>query len=272
MIRQSIRPSKTCWPIAGACSIALAWGCIAAAQTPNTTMPQTTPENKPAAASHDAWSARRGDEARDAIDHVNDAVRVVQRMKSDPGMASLLQQARGVFVIPEYGRAAFGVGGRGGAGVLLTKQDGTWSQPSFYSYGGISAGLQAGAEGGSIAFVLNNDKAVNSFTKQDNNWSLNAEAGLTVVAWSKKAQGSAGKGDVTVWSDSKGLFGDAAISLTDINFDEAETGAYYGQKVSSARDVINGKLQNPHSAALRNALAQAPAAGTYEGRSKTMSQ
>lgn len=254
------KSSRKTWPIMGACSVILAVSSPAFGETPN------HPSRASDASVPSGTTTGSSDAARDAVDHVNDAVKVMHRMQAEPGMATLLQQARGIFVIPEYGRVALGVGGRGGAGVLLFKKDGNWSEPLFYNYGGVSAGLQAGGEGGAIAFVLNNDKAVNSFTKQGNNWSLNADAGLTVVAWSKRGQASAGKGDVTAWSDTKGLFGDLAISLTDINFDEDETGAYYGHKVASAQDVINGNMSNPHSAALKQALSQMSMAGEREGR------
>jgi lipid-binding SYLF domain-containing protein len=211
-------------------------------------------------ASSGAANARSTDETQDANSHVDKAIRVMHKMESDPTLRTALQQAQGVFVVPDYGRAALGVGARGGAGVLLTKRGGKWAEPAFYTLGGVSAGAQAGVEGGSIAMILNNQKALNSF-KQNNNFSLNADAGLTVLAWSGKAQGSVGKGDVTMWSDTKGLLGDIAVSVTDVNFDEAETGAYYGQKISSAKDVIEGRVKNPHAAILQRALASLPSAG-----------
>jgi lipid-binding SYLF domain-containing protein len=196
-----------------------------------------------------------GGEAQDAVTHVNKAVNVVHKMESDPAMKKVLQQAKGVFIVPNYTRAAFGVGGQGGGGVLLVKRGGNWSNPAFYDIGGISAGVQAGVETGAIAMVLNNDKAVSGFMK-DNKFSLNADAGLTVVNWSKKAQGSAGRGDVVVWADTEGLFGDLAVSVTDIHYDQKETGAYY-QKQVAAREVVAGKVTNPHADALKQALASA---------------
>jgi lipid-binding SYLF domain-containing protein len=211
-----------------------------------------------------------GDAARDAATQMRQAASVLRRMNEDRGLSQLLAQAKGVFVIPNYTRAALGVGGRGGAGVLLVRSDGTWSDPTFFNYGGISVGLQAGAENGAVAFVLNNRKAVNSFTRQNNNWSLNSSAGLTIVNWSGKAQGSVGKGDVTVWSNTAGLFGDLAVSVTDINFDANETSAYYGRHVASAGDVVNGKIPNPHSAALRRQLANAAAPASRESVSRAV--
>lgn len=198
-------------------------------------------------------SQQSGKAQANAMQHINDAAAVVKRMENEPGMNKLLQQAKGVFIVPEYGRAALGVGGSGGAGVLLAKNNGTWGNPVFYNIGGISIGAQAGAEAGPIAMVLTNDKAVNSF-RQQNNFSLSADAGLTIVDWSKVAQGNAGTGDIVAWSGTKGLFGSAAIGVQDIRFSQDQTSAYYRREVA-ANDVISGKVQNPHADVLKEALA-----------------
>jgi lipid-binding SYLF domain-containing protein len=193
----------------------------------------------------------------DAIKRVSDATDVVNMMAKDPALSKLLGQAKGVYVVPSYGRAALGLGASGGAGVLAVKRpNGTWSDPAFFNMGGLSIGLQAGAEGGQLAMVLVNDKAVASF-RNKNNFSLSADAGLTVVDWTKYAQGSAGKGDVVVWSGTKGLFGNAAtIAVNDIHFNQRANDAYYG-KPTSVQEVVDGKATNPSSQQLTQALASA---------------
>ncbi|CAN7160358.1 lipid-binding SYLF domain-containing protein [Massilia sp. LjRoot122] len=196
---------------------------------------------------------RNREEMRDATTHINKAIEVIGQMQATPDMRAQLQRARGVFVVPDYGQAALGVGARGGAGVLLVKVGNSWGNPAFYNFGGVSAGLQAGVEAGAIAFVLNDQKAMNSFM-QNNKFALNADAGLTLVNWSKQGVGSAGWGNITVWSDTEGLFGGAAVSVADVDYDEDETAAYYGRQVA-ARDVLSGKIRNPQADALRQALA-----------------
>lgn len=214
-------------------------------------------------------TARQAKEMKKGIEHVNKAVQVVHRMQADPQMRTLLQRSKGVFVVPDYGNAALGIGARGGAGVLLVRQGDTWSSPAFYNYGGVSIGPQAGAEGGAIAFVLNDQKALNSFM-QNNKFSLNADAGLTLVDWSKKGAGAAGWGNITAWADTEGLFGGAALSVADVDYDEDETSAYYGRQIA-ARDVLSGKASNPHAATLRQALADTSSgkAGSSMGSSAT---
>ncbi|QGZ37960.1 lipid-binding SYLF domain-containing protein [Pseudoduganella flava] len=198
-----------------------------------------------------------GKQGATASRHVTDAVAVARKLEGEERMRTLLHDAKGVFIIPKYGRAALGVGGSGGAGVLLVhRPDGAWSDPVFYNTGGLSIGLQAGVQGGALALVLNNEKAVNEFLKK-NNFSLNAKAGLTVVNWSKMAQGSAGAGDVLAWSDTKGLFGDVlTLEVNDIRFNQQLTNAYYGRTLS-ASDVVAGKTSNPQAEPLVQAVAGA---------------
>ncbi|WP_426193778.1 lipid-binding SYLF domain-containing protein [Massilia sp. DWR3-1-1] len=210
----------------------------------------------PAAATPSATTSRQ--EAA-AAKRVSEAVAVVARMEAVPSMKPLLQTAKGVFIIPTYVRAALGVGATGGAGVLLVKRpDGSWSDPAFYNLGGISVGAQAGAEGGPVALVLNNDVAVSKFM-QKTEFSLNANAGLTIINWAKMVQGTAGDGDVVVWTGTEGLFGNvAAVGINGIRYSQNANNAYYRQTVA-AQDVIAGKYTNPQSEPLKQTLAKAAA-------------
>lgn len=190
-----------------------------------------------------------------AMKHVGDAVTVAQRMLQEPRMKELLAQAKGVFIVPTYGRAALGVGASGGAGVLLVKRaDGTWSDPAFYNLGGISAGAQVGAEAGAIALVLNNQKAVDKFM-QKNSFAINAAAGLTIVNWSKIAQGSLGDGDIVAWAGTKGLYGNlVAVGVSDIRYNQRLTDAYYHTTITAA-DAVAGKHTNANADMLKQTLA-----------------
>lgn len=192
-----------------------------------------------------------------ASEHVRDAVAVVRKLDDVERMQGVLKSAKGIFIVPNYRRAAVGVGAAGGTGILLVRRaSGGWSDPVFYNTGGLSVGLQAGVEGGSLVLVLNNDKAVNAFLKK-NNFSVNAKAGLTVVRWNKMVQGTAGAGDVVAWSDTQGLFGDVAtVQVNDIRFNQNVTNAYYNRTLS-ATDVIKGTTNNPQAAPLVDALAAA---------------
>ena len=203
---------------------------------------------RPAPANRHAAAAER---------RVAEAAAVVARMEAVPRMKQLLQQAKGVFIVPKYGRAALGLGVAGGAGVLLVRrQDSSWSDPAFFYLGSISVGAQAGAQGGPVAIVLNNDAALARFM-QDTEFSLNADAGLTVMNWTRYAEGRAGAGDVVVWSGTEGLFGNvAAISVNGIRYSQTASNAYYNRMVG-AQDVFAGKFSNAQADPLKRALAKA---------------
>lgn len=190
-------------------------------------------------------------EVSDAEELVNKAAKVVEAMKTDADLREMLAQAKGIFIVPDYGRAAAVVGASGGKGVLVAKTDGKWSDPTFYNIGSVSIGAQAGIKEGHIAMLLMSDKALDAF-KDENSFSLDADAGLTLIAWDASAEAS-GK-DVIFWSDTDGLFAGASLGTSDISWDQDDNRGLYGEQVS-VDDVLSGKLKTPKSATLQRALS-----------------
>lgn len=78
------------------------------------------------------------------------------------------------------------------SGVLRVHCNGKWSGPGFYNFGGVSIGLEAGVSAGRVAMILTDEKALANFSK-DNKFSLNADAGLTIVDYSARAHGDGKK-------------------------------------------------------------------------------
>lgn len=204
------------------------------------------------ASSNKATSASQPYLASDTVEQVNEAKAVVEKMVADPKVKALLQKAKGVFIVPTYGRGAWGVGVHGGEGVMLTQSDNKWSNPVFYNMGGISIGFQGGGEAGSLAMLLMSAKAVNQFMSE-NNFSINAGAGLTVVNYTAKAQADAGMGDVIVWADTKGAFANVSVGMSDIHRDESDAKAFY-KRTATAKEILDGAVASSQADALRKAL------------------
>lgn len=183
---------------------------------------------------------------------IDEAVTTANQMKRDEGFSEVLDRAKGVYIVPDYGKGAAVIGGEGGAGVVLVKQDGEWSDPAFYNFGGVSLGAQAGGEAGAMAFVLMSDDAVNAF-KSGNKITLDADAGFTIVNWSGDAEASWGKADVVTWSDTEGLFGGASVGVTDINWDDDSNEALYGAGTDLTA-ILDGKAETDNAEALKEAL------------------
>ena len=246
--------NKRAWVIASAIGCAIGAPAGAATSQPGTAPHSNTSHSNAYGTRAGATGKEASDEANGARSELNRAVQVVKTMKTDNHLKNLLQQARGVFILTRYGRAALGVGGQGGEGVLVTRKDGHFGNPVFYNMGGVSIGPQAGITGGEVAFLLMSDRAVKQFESKGN-FSINADAGLTIVAYSARGQGSAGKlSDVVVWSQTKGAYAGATVGITDVVVDHNKNRAYYAQRNVTPKQIIAGEVPNPHSNVLGSAL------------------
>ena len=189
---------------------------------------------------------------------VQNALIEVRTMEKNPQLKKLMAKAKGIYLVPDFGRGALLVGGRGGAGVVLAHVDGKWTDPVFFDFGSISFGAQAGASGGPVAFLLMSKQAVDKF-KSSNKISLNAGAGFTIVNFSHNAQASWGKGDIIFWSNTKGAYAGATVSATDINYADGNNKAYYGKQIDPSK-VLDGSAAamatsaSPATAKLKQAL------------------
>ncbi len=191
-------------------------------------------------------------ENQDTIKQMKEAARLIKRMESEPELKSMMQQAKGILLVPDYARAGLGIGGSGGEGILMVNDQGKWMGPAFYNLGGISIGAQAGVEMGSVAMLLMSDKALKNF-RQDNKFSLDADAGLTIANYTAEEGAGSGRGDVVVWTDTKGAFAGATVGASDITFDNEENAAFYKPGVK-AGDILTGKVKSRQGDALVAAM------------------
>lgn len=174
---------------------------------------------------------------------VDEAASTMQKLRSDSNFDEMLKKAKGVFFVPSLAKGALVVGGSGGSGVLLAKENGAWRGPAFFTIGSLSIGAQAGGKVGPVAMFLMTDKAVSSFT-QSNNFSLSGNATVTVIKWSPAIQGSVGKGDVVIWSGENGLFAGLSLKGSDITADTKEDEAFYHNKQAGTKQIISGEINS----------------------------
>jgi lipid-binding SYLF domain-containing protein len=183
---------------------------------------------------------------------VNDAMPAIQQAEQHPRFVDMMKRAKGVFIVPNSVKGAALIGGEGGQGVLLAREASGWSDPAFLSVGSISFGAQAGGKAGPVIMLLMTDKALNDFT-QANNFSLNANAGLTIVNYATATQAPVGKGDIVVWSQQGGAFAGADVSATDIMQNINEDHSFYGSKADTLK-IIHGKVHTTRADKLRSSL------------------
>lgn len=197
------------------------------------------------------------DEASGPRETLDDAQKVVEQMKKDPQLVQLLEKTHGVFIIPNYGKAAAVVGGQGGEGVVLLRADGgdsgDWTAPVFYDFGGASVGAEIGIKAGSMVMLLMSQEAADRFRNEESEWSLTAGSGLTVVDYSAVAQAAAPEQDVIVWSDTEGAFVGADIGIRNINRDQEENASFHGENVN-VQELLAGGASGERARELRAAL------------------
>jgi lipid-binding SYLF domain-containing protein len=103
-------------------------------------------------------------------DTVNRCATIIGKFQQMPEKAiprEVLRHARGLAIMSVV-KAAFIFSAKGGQGVVIARTPHGWSGPSFIATGGGGWGLQAGAEVTDFVVVLNNNAAVQAFSRGGN--------------------------------------------------------------------------------------------------------
>ena len=115
-----------------------------------------------------------------------------------------LKNAKGVLIYPQVIKGGYFLGGSGGTGVLLVKDEktGDWSQPAFYTMGSVTFGLQIGGEAAEIIMMVMSQKAIDSL------FTTSVKLGADTSA-AAGPYGIGAKGDITTdfisFAKSKGI-------------------------------------------------------------------
>ena len=196
--------------------------------------------------------------AADRSELLDRAARTVQSMKSDPAFErarSMLDDAKAVLVVPSLVRGGFIFGAEGGNGVLLSKTNGNWSGPAFYTVGSASFGLQAGLEQAEVVMLIMSDRALEALTRSE--FQLGASGGLTLVNLSAGVEAATApnlSGDIIVWTSGMGLYGGLTLEGSVVTPREEWNEAFYGGPVSVG-DIIANRVTAPGENPVRQQLA-----------------
>ena len=193
-----------------------------------------------AAAGQARHPSANSDDAHGPQKLVDKSASVAVEFQRDRGEAGIMRRAQGMYIVPEYGKAGFIIGGKGGAGVVTVRHNGDWTPPAFYNFGGLSIGAQIGATGGSIIFLLMNQKAVNTF-RSGSKFALTANAGLSVVTYSTAGQANLGRADVILLTNTRGAYAGATIEASNVGVDTGRMADFYGRPVDQ-NAVFDGRV------------------------------
>ena len=192
----------------------------------------------------------------DEQDTVNRCAAIIGQFQQMPEKAiprDVLRQAKGLAIMSVV-KAGFIFSAKGGQGVVIARTRRGWSGPSFIATGGGGWGLQAGAQVTDFVIVLNNDAALQAFSRGGN-----VTIGLDVSA----AAGPVGRtaaGAVTrraavyTYGKSKGLFVGVSLEGAVIGTQRQSNFSYYGRPVRADSILTGVTKPPPGAAALRRAL------------------
>lgn len=181
---------------------------------------------------------------------------VVSQMQSDTNVANLMRSAKGVFIIPNPGNTPAIGGTSVPGGVLMTRTNGRWSNPVFFSVGGATA-TQPGTSNGTVALLIMSNRGLSQF-RSGRNISLTGNR-LHIINYSTSGNtqpAALQRGDLIVWSGSN--VNNAMPSLI-IRANTAQDQAVYGTNSQQRIAAGHAPLTNQLAVNLANQMPQGPA-------------
>lgn len=178
---------------------------------------------------------------------------------SDPNYPYLLDlatRAKAILIVPNMIKVGFFIGGRGGNAVLLSKDsEGKWSNPAFYTLGGLSYGLQIGAQSSQLIITIMTEKGLQAI--MNNKVTLGADANVALGEIGAGAQASTGmdtKADMYAFAKSSGVFAGIALDGTVISPRRSYNEEFYGKGTTPAAILLDRTAMNPASQPLIDAM------------------
>ncbi len=167
-----------------------------------------------------------------------------------------LKDAKGILVYPQVIKGGFIVGGSGGTGVFLVKDEmtGDWSQPAFYTIGSVTLGLQIGGEASQIVVMAMSQKAIDSLLSSSFKFGGDVSVALGPVGGGAKENITA---DFISFAKSKGLYAGINLEGSVVNVRDSLNNAYYAKKTTPVDIIIKKEVSNDGSKALRETLKKA---------------
>lgn len=167
-------------------------------------------------------------------------------------------KVQAVFIVPQFIKGAFIVGGAGGSGVLCVRdaESGTWSYPAFYTLGSASVGLQIGGSVSEVVLMALSQKGVNAFYQSS--FKLGAEASVAAGPLGAGLQGATQQNlgaDLIAFSRVKGAFIGLSLEGGVVKTRESWNTEYYNQAVQPYGILAEQSVANPHADPLRKSLA-----------------
>lgn len=208
------------------------------------------------------WAAHSTQESSEEAQRVEEAILVFQEIAglADEGIPeSIFKTAHGIAIIPGVVKAAYGIGGEYGRGVLLVQDKGIWSNPSFITLAGGSVGWQIGIQRSDLVLVFKTRQSIDNIA--EGKITLGADASVAAGPVGRGAQANTDlelKAEIYAYSKSKGLFAGISLKGAAIQIDSRANEKFYRDSEITAHHIFTqpGLEGPPVADRLRQILAQ----------------
>jgi len=167
-----------------------------------------------------------------------------------------LKDTKGLLIYPQVIKGGFILGGSGGTGVLVVKDEKTldWSQPAFYTIGSVTFGLQIGGEASQVIVMAMSQKAIDSLLSSSFKLGGDVSVALGPIGGGAKENITA---DFISFAKSKGLYAGINLEGSVVDVRDSLNSTYYGKRVTPADIIIKNEVRNEGSKELRETVKKA---------------
>lgn len=197
-------------------------------------------------------------DTHDEIEQTTKAATIFRDIMSAPDKAiprRVLDDADCIAVFPQVIKAAFGIGGRGGRGVVVCRTASGWSAPAFLNVGGASFGFQIGAESTDYVMLFMTPESARSLL--ESNIKLGGSVSVAAGPIGREAEAATDlklNAQILSYSRSKGLFAGAALEGAVIETANGDMKDVYGANASSKSVLFGGAAAPPELTAFSKTI------------------
>jgi len=171
-----------------------------------------------------------------------------------------MQEARGILIVPQFIKGAFFIGGSGGTGVLVVRDEKTneWSYPAFFTLGGASFGFQFGGQASEVILLVMTQKGIDSL--MSTTLKLGADASVAVGPIGRGVEGSTApnlSADLLSFSKAKGLFAGISLEGAVVAARDALNTEYYKTPTKTIDILVRRNVNNSQAGPLLEAVKKA---------------
>jgi SH3 domain-containing YSC84-like protein 1 len=198
-------------------------------------------------------SAQNRRERSDEVNRLNRATEVFKEIMSAPDKGipeDLLDKAECVVIVPGLTKAALGLGGRYGKGVVMCrKSDRSWSAPLFIRIEGGSAGFQIGVQKTDLVMLVMNRRGMDKLL--GDKFTLGADASVAAGPVGRNATAQTNvrlDAEILGYSRSKGLFAGISLEGATLRQDKDDNHDFYGKEIDARVLLMEGTEPLPAEA------------------------